>query len=166
MRRDDVRHLAGVEVLHRELRRVLVEGAADAEQLEHLVPVKVEPAGHRLSEPGAAIGHERATALVDPNEPERLERPDRLAHADAADAEGLDELSLRREPLAGREVAVLDRRLDLAADLLAPLGALDRPQRARRAAFPAVPSSGRPCPPGAVEDTVVAAFTGQLSYLL
>src|SRR5205814_1294847 len=76
----------------------------------------------------APVGDEDAAAVLNRDVSERLERPDRLAHADAADAEGLDELALGRQPLAGRVVSAPDRPLQLVPHSGAALDPLDRLQ--------------------------------------
>ena len=95
----------------------------------------LQPACHGLPESRAAVGDKGAAPLVDADEPERLERADRLADAHAADAESLHELALRREAIARGEVAGPDRALDLEPYFFAALGPLDRRQRAAACFF-------------------------------
>ena len=60
------------------------------------------------------------------NEPARLEHAEGVAHGDARDAKALRELALRLEAIAGLELAVEDRALDLRDDLAGRASLADR----------------------------------------
>ena len=60
----------------------------------------------------AERGDERPRAVPALEDVHRLERPDRLAHRRARDAERLRQAALGRQPLAGRKPAVEDHVLD------------------------------------------------------
>ena len=84
------------------------------DRLRHLIDVR--------------IAHERAAARSDlhVNEATRLEHAKRIANGDARHTEPLGELALRLQAIAGLELAIEDRALDLRDDLAGRAGLPDR----------------------------------------
>ena len=104
---------SGVGPLGGQRRRARLEQEPDLEEV-------LEPAlgqrEHELQRAQQLVhaerGDERPRAVPALEDVHRLERPDRLAHRRARDAERLRQAALGRQPLAGREPAVEDHVLD------------------------------------------------------
>src|SRR5262249_22837642 len=108
-----------VAVLGRLGRSQLVERTADLQQLDDRVAVDADPAHERVDVLLAGPARDEAAAtVVDLDEAERLERADRLADAHTTDAERLAESPLRRDRVAGLQIAAFDRLEQLVADRL------------------------------------------------
>ena len=71
------------------------------------------------------LPHERAAAGARLDDPQELERAQRLAHRRARHLELLRELTLRGKLIAGAEVAPLEEPLDLLDDALIEAAAAD-----------------------------------------
>jgi len=83
------------------------------------------------------LPHERAAAGARLDDAEELEGAQRLAHGCARDLELVGERALRRELIAGLELAALEERLDLLDDPLVEPAAPDRLDRGQFAGLPA-----------------------------
>jgi hypothetical protein len=93
-----------------------------------------EPRAQRFGINLAAVGrHERATALLNHDEPDGLEGTDGLADTYATNSEQLPQFPFGWKSIARSVVAVPDRLFELPAHLLGAVDALDC--RERRCSF-------------------------------
>ena len=145
-------------------------GPAGHERLDHeprIHQVAVRRTCHAEEEPegaGEVLRVDRAdlvAALVpglDADDAERLEDAQRLADRDAADAESLGQLGLRRQPVAGLEVAAGNVLDDRARD---PMGELGGTQPAVRERLVRVGSAPWATSPGGWVGCALIARSGR-----
>ena len=123
-------------------------GLDDAAELDD-IGERVTPRDERLKRPREIVGrdllHEGAAAGARLDDAEELQRAQRLAHRCARHLELVRQGTLRRELLAGLELALLEKGFDLLDDALVQAAAADpgSPVRGRGTSATRASSTGR-----------------------